>query len=166
MSHAKINDKDLPESVLRDVIRTKKASGWKIFNWFSSGKSKKPHPQPNPKEPEIQAKVSPKDSPTKRPSPDQKPQNANCLNKAKNIRFNNFLRFYWFFSRKSLKPNSQILKSFGLKVGKNTITYSITTEYQGTSILEAFIYLWPNTAKIVVSDIDGTITKFFAGLWS
>jgi len=52
------------------------------------------------------------------------------------------------------------LKSFNLKYGKNTITYSVKTEYQGTSSLEAFIYLWPINTKIVISDIDGTITKF------
>lgn len=61
--------------------------------------------------------------------------------------------------RKSLKPNNNILKSFNLKFGKNTIVYSVTTEYQGTSTLEAYIYLWKNNTKIVISDIDGTITK-------
>ena len=32
------------------------------------------------------------------------------------------------------------MKSFNLKLGKNTITYSVTSEIQGTSSLEAFIY--------------------------
>jgi len=45
-------------------------------------------------------------------------------------------------------------------MGKNTITYSVTTEYQGTSTLEAFIFLWSNNTKIVISDIDGTITRY------
>lgn len=61
-----------------------------------------------------------------------------------------------------MKPNSDILKSFDLKEGKNTITYTIKTEYQGTSVLEAFIYVYKNNSKIVISDIDGTITKYFS----
>lgn len=77
------------------------------------------------------------------------------------MQMKNCKKFFMFFSRKTLKPNSEILKSFDLKLGKNTITYTIKTEYQGTSVLEAYIYVYNNNSKIVISDIDGTITKYF-----
>ena len=35
----------------------------------------------------------------------------------------------------------------------------MTTQYQGTKRCRANIYKWKWTDKIVVSDIDGTITK-------
>ena len=35
----------------------------------------------------------------------------------------------------------------------------MTTKYQGTSKCNATIYLWNYTDRIVVSDVDGTITK-------
>lgn len=35
----------------------------------------------------------------------------------------------------------------------------MTTAYQGTTRCKCHIYLWNYKAKIVVSDIDGTITK-------
>ena len=32
--------------------------------------------------------------------------------------------------------------------------------YQGTCVAECTLYLWDYTEKIIVSDIDGTITRF------
>ena len=49
--------------------------------------------------------------------------------------------------------------SLGLIEGANKIEFSVTTQYQGTSKCQATIYLWKWYDKIVVSDIDGTITK-------
>jgi len=46
-----------------------------------------------------------------------------------------------------------------LKEGANTITFSVTTQYQGTKKCIAQIYKWKYSDKIIVSDIDGTITK-------
>ena len=41
----------------------------------------------------------------------------------------------------------------------NEAQFSVTTAYQGTSRCNCHIYWWKSTDKIVVSDIDGTITK-------
>lgn len=46
-----------------------------------------------------------------------------------------------------------------LRDGPNDVTFSITTQYQGTCRCEGTIYLWNWDDKIVISDIDGTITK-------
>lgn len=46
-----------------------------------------------------------------------------------------------------------------LKDGPNEVAFSVTTQYQGTCRCEATIYLWNWDDKVVISDIDGTITK-------
>uniref|UniRef100_A0A8B9LKS2 phosphatidate phosphatase n=1 Tax=Astyanax mexicanus TaxID=7994 RepID=A0A8B9LKS2_ASTMX len=46
-----------------------------------------------------------------------------------------------------------------LRDGANKIVFSVTTQYQGTCRCEAAIYLWNWDDKIIISDIDGTITK-------
>ena len=50
--------------------------------------------------------------------------------------------------------------SLKLKNGPNDVTFSITTQYQGTCRCEGTIYLWNWDDKVVISDIDGTITKY------
>lgn len=41
----------------------------------------------------------------------------------------------------------------------NKIGFSVHSRFQGRQEITARIFLWPSTAKIVISDIDGTITK-------
>lgn len=47
----------------------------------------------------------------------------------------------------------------GLKDGVNTITFKVVSTLQGTSRVHGKIYLYDYTTKIVISDVDGTITK-------
>jgi len=61
--------------------------------------------------------------------------------------------------KKTLKLSSEQLKKLKLQPGRNSITFSVTTRYQGTSMCEANIFLWKWNDKVVISDIDGTITK-------
>ncbi|KJP84877.1 hypothetical protein AK88_05492 [Plasmodium fragile] len=61
--------------------------------------------------------------------------------------------------RKSLRPTSEQLKSLNLKEGANTITFLVTSSLQGTKSINGTIYLWKKNAKIVISDVDGTITR-------
>uniref|UniRef100_A0A673BQS8 Lipin 2 n=1 Tax=Sphaeramia orbicularis TaxID=375764 RepID=A0A673BQS8_9TELE len=51
------------------------------------------------------------------------------------------------------------LCSLKLREGPNDVTFSITTQYQGTCRCEGTIYLWNWDDKVIISDIDGTITK-------
>uniref|UniRef100_A0A8C1H534 phosphatidate phosphatase n=1 Tax=Cyprinus carpio carpio TaxID=630221 RepID=A0A8C1H534_CYPCA len=61
--------------------------------------------------------------------------------------------------RKSLRLSSDQIASLKLKEGPNDATFSITTQYQGTCRCEGTIYLWNWDDKVIISDIDGTITK-------
>lgn len=54
---------------------------------------------------------------------------------------------------------SSFQKSLNLKPGPNPVTFSVTSALQGTKTVNGTIYLWPRNAKIVVSDVDGTITR-------
>lgn len=60
---------------------------------------------------------------------------------------------------KTLRLTSDQLKSLPLKQGVNTISFSVTSAYQGTATCVAKLFLWDANIKLVVSDIDGTITK-------
>jgi len=60
---------------------------------------------------------------------------------------------------KTLTLTSDELKQLGLRYGKNEIRYEVFTALQGTGVTEALVYLWKYDDRIVVSDIDGTVTK-------
>uniref|UniRef100_A0A672KSA2 phosphatidate phosphatase n=1 Tax=Sinocyclocheilus grahami TaxID=75366 RepID=A0A672KSA2_SINGR len=60
---------------------------------------------------------------------------------------------------KSLRLTSEQIESLNLREGANTVVFSVTTQYQGTCRCEAAIYLWSYDDKLIISDIDGTITK-------
>ncbi|XP_048354702.1 phosphatidate phosphatase LPIN1 isoform X1 [Sphaerodactylus townsendi] len=61
--------------------------------------------------------------------------------------------------KKTLRLTSEQLKSLNLKNGPNDVIFSVTTQYQGTCRCEGTIYLWDWDDKVVISDIDGTITR-------
>lgn len=50
-------------------------------------------------------------------------------------------------------------RRLNLQEGANDVVFSVTTQYQGTCRCKATIYLWKWDDKVVISDIDGTITK-------
>ncbi|XP_069809076.1 phosphatidate phosphatase LPIN3-like isoform X2 [Dendropsophus ebraccatus] len=50
-------------------------------------------------------------------------------------------------------------KSLNLRKGANEVVFSICTKFQGTCRTRAQIYLWESTDRIIVSDIDGTVTR-------
>ncbi|KAG6476763.1 hypothetical protein ZIOFF_066010 [Zingiber officinale] len=58
-----------------------------------------------------------------------------------------------------LTPTSQELASLNLKEGKNVVTFSFSTAMLGLQQVDARIYLWKWNTQIVISDVDGTITK-------
>ncbi|XP_064090587.1 phosphatidate phosphatase LPIN1-like isoform X2 [Macrobrachium nipponense] len=61
--------------------------------------------------------------------------------------------------KKSLRLTSDQIAKLNLREGSNEALFSVTTAYQGTTRCKCHIFLWNHDAKIVVSDIDGTITK-------
>ncbi|CAI0471683.1 unnamed protein product [Linum tenue] len=56
-------------------------------------------------------------------------------------------------------PTSEQIASLNLKDGQNMIKFSFSTRVLGTQQVDAHIYLWKWNARIVISDVDGTITK-------
>ncbi|CAB4314832.1 unnamed protein product [Prunus armeniaca] len=62
------------------------------------------------------------------------------------------------FVRTNVPTNEQIA-SLNLKEGQNMITFSFSTRVWGTQQVDAHIYLWKWNARIVISDVDGTITR-------
>uniref|UniRef100_A0A4W5R099 phosphatidate phosphatase n=1 Tax=Hucho hucho TaxID=62062 RepID=A0A4W5R099_9TELE len=61
--------------------------------------------------------------------------------------------------RKSLRLTPEQIERLNLREGANKVKFSVTTQYQGTCRCEAAIYLWNWDDHVVISDIDGTITK-------
>lgn len=58
---------------------------------------------------------------------------------------------------KTLRLTSEQLKQLDLKPGANKITFSLSAS--GVVACTARIFVWDHVDRIVVSDIDGTITK-------
>ncbi|XP_037893376.1 phosphatidate phosphatase LPIN2 isoform X3 [Glossina fuscipes] len=61
--------------------------------------------------------------------------------------------------KKSLRLSSEAIKQLNLKEGMNEIEFSVTTAYQGTTRCKCYLFRWKHNDKVVISDIDGTITK-------
>lgn len=61
--------------------------------------------------------------------------------------------------KKSLRLTSDQIVALNLKDGMNEIVFSVTTAYQGTSRCKCYLFRWKYNDKVVISDIDGTITK-------
>ena len=60
---------------------------------------------------------------------------------------------------KSLKFSSKIFKALNLHFGENQVEFSVVTAIQGTAKCTCNLFVWKWSDKIVISDIDGTITK-------
>ncbi|KAI5481481.1 lipin 1 [Pseudohyphozyma bogoriensis] len=60
---------------------------------------------------------------------------------------------------KTLRLTSDQLKELNLKKGMNVITFSVRSSYSGYATCSSRIFLWESDFQVVISDIDGTITK-------
>ncbi|KAK4768718.1 hypothetical protein SAY87_003859 [Trapa incisa] len=56
-------------------------------------------------------------------------------------------------------PTSEQLASLNLKEGSNPVTFTFSTSMLGKQRIDARIYLWKWNTRIIISDVDGTITK-------
>lgn len=61
--------------------------------------------------------------------------------------------------QRTLTPIAADLKRLNLKEGANIIRYRTSSSLRGSTYIEGRIFLWGPNTKIVVSDVDGTITK-------
>ena len=85
---------------------------------------------------------------------DNKKENKIGKEELKQKDYNLFKKKY-----KSFFPSSHQLKELELKQGRNEICFISKTSSSGVQTLKSSIYLWPSTSKIVISDVDGTITR-------
>ena len=88
---------------------------------------------------------------------EKKDQNNNKDNEKEDLKkkdYNLFKKKY-----KSFFPSSHQLKQLDLRQGRNEICFISKTASSGIQSLKSSIYLWPSTSKIVISDVDGTITR-------
>ncbi|KAK6256619.1 hypothetical protein QUC31_000078 [Theobroma cacao] len=60
---------------------------------------------------------------------------------------------------RAITPTSEQLAALNLKDGMNHITFTFSTAMLGKQQVDARIYLWKWSTRIVISDVDGTITK-------
>ncbi|PPE01787.1 hypothetical protein GOBAR_DD01167 [Gossypium barbadense] len=60
---------------------------------------------------------------------------------------------------RAITPTSEQLASLNLKDGMNQITFTFSTAMLGKQQVDARIYLWHWNTHVVISDVDGTITK-------
>ncbi|CAH9054053.1 unnamed protein product [Cuscuta europaea] len=60
---------------------------------------------------------------------------------------------------RALTPTSEQLSSLNLKEGRNIVIFTFSTPMLGKQQVEAQIYLWKWDTRIVISDVDGTITR-------
>ncbi|CAI9766289.1 unnamed protein product [Fraxinus pennsylvanica] len=56
-------------------------------------------------------------------------------------------------------PTTDQIASLNLEEGQNMVNFIFSTRVLGTQKVEAHIYLWKWNTRIVISDVDGTITK-------
>ena len=64
-----------------------------------------------------------------------------------------------YFFRKTLRLNNEQIAEMNLRPGINEVEFSVTTAFQGTTRCKCHIFLWHHKDKVVISDIDGTITR-------
>ena len=60
---------------------------------------------------------------------------------------------------KSFFPSSNQIKQLNLKPERNEICFVCRTSSSGIQTLKSSIYFWTYNSKIVISDVDGTITR-------
>ncbi|XP_071712092.1 phosphatidate phosphatase PAH2-like [Rutidosis leptorrhynchoides] len=60
---------------------------------------------------------------------------------------------------RAITPTPEQLASLNLAEGQNTVTFTFSTSVLGPQKVDARIYLWKWDTRIVISDVDGTITK-------
>jgi len=66
----------------------------------------------------------------------------------------------FYYLKKSFFPSKEILAEMKLQPGLNNVVYKIFTSLQGCHELEGRIFFLDQHTKIVISDFDGTITKY------
>ncbi|XP_032980598.1 phosphatidate phosphatase LPIN1 isoform X5 [Rhinolophus ferrumequinum] len=147
------------ESIMRDKMPRKGGRWW--FSWRGRNTTIKEESKPEqclagkshntgeqPSQLSMAARIKHESSSSDEEHAAAKPSSANHLPLLSNVSY-----------KKTLRLTSEQLKSLKLKNGPNDVVFSVTTQYQGTCRCEGTIYLWNWDDKVIISDIDGTITR-------
>ncbi|KAM5263123.1 phosphatidate phosphatase LPIN1 isoform 2-T2 [Ctenodactylus gundi] len=147
------------ESIMRDKMPRKGGRWW--FSWRGRNTTikeeskpeqsmvgKGPSPGEQPAQLGMATRIQHESSSSDEESAAAKPPSASHLPLLSSVTY-----------KKTLRLTSEQLKSLRLKSGPNDVVFSVTTQYQGTCRCEGTIYLWNWDDKVVISDIDGTITR-------
>lgn len=60
---------------------------------------------------------------------------------------------------KALTLDSDGIRELNLQPGENKATFTVTSKMQGVATVQCHIFLWSYDDKVVISDVDGTITR-------
>ncbi|XP_029410420.1 phosphatidate phosphatase LPIN1 isoform X8 [Nannospalax galili] len=147
------------ESLMRDKMPKKGGRWW--FSWRGRNTTIKEESKPEqclpgkghstgeqPSQLGLATRIKHESSSSDEEHAAAKPANSSHLSLLSNVSY-----------KKTLRLTSEQLKSLKLKNGPNDVVFSVTTQYQGTCRCEGTIYLWNWDDKVIISDIDGTITR-------
>ncbi|KAK2857947.1 hypothetical protein Q7C36_005866 [Tachysurus vachellii] len=160
--------KNLPTSTVEQLVKDKmpKKSGRWWFSWRRKDlENNQPNTKPDSEDHQADASSSPTIPPTTKDhsaqlSSDDDGNESESVNRQESVtEAMSTAQCLNQIYRKSLRLTSQQIERLSLKEGANNIVFSVTTQYQGTCRCEAAIYLWNWDDKVIISDIDGTITK-------
>lgn len=158
--------KNLPKSAIEQLVKVKmpkKSGGW----WFSWRRKEMDANQPNSKEEHEEAPTEASSSisvagPSMADTLDDLSSDEEaglCRQASLSTETMTTAQCINQMYRKSLRLTSEQIERLNLRDGANQVVFSVTTQYQGTCRCEAAIYLWNWDDRVVISDIDGTITK-------
>ncbi|XP_021176159.2 zgc:123305 isoform X3 [Fundulus heteroclitus] len=156
--------KNLPKSTVEQLVKDKmpKKSGRWWFSWRRRDMDNNQHKQSKEEQEEPLASVS---STVQATLDDVDSDEAAGLGRKAVIPSShstetmNMAQSISQMYRKSLRLTSKQIENLNLREGANKVVFSVTTQYQGTCRCEAAIYLWNWADRVIISDIDGTITK-------
>ncbi|TRY58610.1 hypothetical protein DNTS_007610 [Danionella cerebrum] len=154
--------KTLPKSTIEQLMKDKmpKKSGRWWFSWRRKELNNiERNPKPGAEENPLEASSSVTEASGLKASVELSSDEETSVSMMKNSDVQNTSQCITQIYRKSLRLTSEQIESLNLREGANQVVFSVTTQYQGTCRCEATIFLWNYDDRIIISDIDGTITK-------
>uniref|UniRef100_A0A669CP68 phosphatidate phosphatase n=1 Tax=Oreochromis niloticus TaxID=8128 RepID=A0A669CP68_ORENI len=156
--------KPLPKAAVENIMKEKmpKKGGRWWFSWRSRNSSAKSVIQSDKHQPGtvfITYRIQPLSVGLKEESSSSDEDHREAKQNSSPIQTEPVLTTGGVSYKKTLRLTSEQLLSLQLQDGPNDVVFSVTTQYQGTCRCQGTIYLWNWDDKIIISDIDGTITR-------
>ncbi|XP_027588322.1 phosphatidate phosphatase LPIN3 isoform X4 [Pipra filicauda] len=149
--------RSIPESIIDDLVKEKMPK--KGRRWWFWRRKEFPAEEKQPKPGEANEGMLQPDSAEQRQEEESSSSDYETLHSGHMLAIEAPAQKPLPTYKKSLRLSSEQIERLNLQDGPNEVAFSVTTQYQGTCRCEATIYLWNWDDKVVISDIDGTITK-------